>query len=244
MEIENIEMDSKDVEIEDVISSKRFSKEFIKEIRNDYNNKAVSISDLVEKCGITRNSVNNIISNKSYYNEEYTRTRQYKKLTVEIVKEIRDDYNKKHIRSSEIAKRYNITREHVNGIIANKNYYDKDYIRTRTTKLSTEVVKVIRYEYNNTDISYEDLSKKYTVNKSYVREIISNTRYYDETYTKTRLNQLNLHIAKQIRREYNGNELSFSNIKKKYNVSDTTIMKIIINKNYTDPNYKRTRFTY
>lgn len=170
------------------------------------------------------------------------------KITSEIATEMRDEYNNKNISSMELSKKYNITREYVNTIVANKSHYNKNYIRTRKAKkITLEVAKVMRHEYNNKHMATSELAKKYSIGETYVIEIIANRRYHDEKYVKTRCERgikITTEIAKQIRKEYNEGLLSFFNIRKKYDVCDNTVLKVITNKIRVDPEYKRTKFTY
>ena len=169
------------------------------------------------------------------------------KITMEIATAMRNEYNNTNVSCKEIAKKYNVSREYVNGIVANKSYCDENYVRTRINRPSLLVVREIRDQYNNKNVSCQELAQKYGLTKHCVEEVVANRRYYDENYVRTlpdRRIKVTPLIAKQIRTEYNDNKVSFLKLRQKYDVSEATITKVITNRAHIDPNYKRTRFTY
>ena len=215
--------------------------DIVKQIRDEYNNTNASFSELAKKYGVSEGHVNLIISNKTRCDKNYTRTRQTHKINLEIATEIRDHYNNKNVSVIELAKKYDISKGYTRDIISNNCFYDENYTRTRQSKKVTlEIAKEIRDEYNNKNISTGDLAKKYNVGRGYVGDIINNRRCYDKNYSKTRKSRkITMEIATQIRDEYNNKNMTSTELAKKYNITREYVNSLIANKNHCDPNYIR-----
>lgn len=99
------------------------------------------------------------------------------KLTETQVLEIVNLINK-GIKSSEIAKQFNITRHTVANIKYNKqwNFIDKGFIKQNKSRLSSDEIKTIREKANN-KISYKIISEEYTIPFSMISKIKNNLQY-------------------------------------------------------------------
>ena len=99
------------------------------------------------------------------------------KLTETQVLEIVNLINK-GIKSSEIAKQFNITRHMVANIKYNKqwNFIDKGFIKQNKSRLSLDEIKTIREKANN-KISYKIISEEYNIPFSMISKIKNNLQY-------------------------------------------------------------------
>ncbi len=220
----------------------------VNEIRNLYNNNNISQKDLAIKFNVTTSTIGHVINNISHFDKEYIKTNNKKslkrKITEEIVKEIRDEYNNKNISCSQLGEKYGLTSGYVCDIINNKIYCSETYVKTKNKKLTIDIVKEMRNQYNNKNVSMVTLAKKYDISTKYLNEIMNNKTHKDNKYIRTRVERrtkITMEMAKKIRKEYNNGKLSFPKIAEKYGLSATSIRRIVANKSYTDPNYKRSR---
>lgn len=155
--------------------ARKFTDEEVKFIRE---------SDMANKkiCKVYNVSVSTIVlirNNKTYFDPNYTpRVRWKPKLTMEDAKEIRTS----KLSVEELAEKFDISKNHVWDILANKYNVDPDYIPIKRPlinkhrKLTDEQVREIRkLTY------YKDACEKYGISEGIFYEIKKNKIYKDVT---------------------------------------------------------------
>lgn len=111
------------------------------------------------------------------------------------------------------------------------------------SKINSEIVKEIRSKYLTRNYSQKKLSIEYNLSKSHIKNIVNNDIWFDLEYNPPKNEfckkivlrnnlKLNYSIAKEIRKRYENENISFKELSLCYNVSTTTIQKIINNKMY------------
>jgi len=130
-------------------------------------------------------------------------------------------------------------------------YKHSEETKEKHRKYNVETINNIRNDYKF--LSVKELSKKYNITTRYIRSIVENKRWYDENYNpklskedfrkkiskpKSTLipSKLNFNLANNIREEYT-NGYTQVELASKYNVSQGTISKILLNKIWIK-NYK------
>jgi DNA-binding MarR family transcriptional regulator len=168
------------------------------EIRNLYDNKNIEISELEDIYNITTKFVRDILSNKIFYDENYIKNENViYKLSDKDVAEIRNLYNSSEVSYSELAVKFGITSGYVKEIVSNTKRIDKNYTRTRYSRMSkknevevgeltAEDATEIRKLYNADKINLSEIANIYNVDTSYIRDIVGNEALYDENYTRRR----------------------------------------------------------
>ena len=229
-------------------TEKRLSKlsdDDVVDIRELYNNENVSISQLSKDYEIGERYISDIISNTKRVNEKYTRTRFPVQLSDTDVDDIRYLYNYENVPFSELAKDYEVSETHIADIIGNRAYRDEKYIRTRfPTKLTDEDIKEVRRLYNEENVTFTQLAKDYKVSEGHVADIVGNRSHYDEKYGRTRFTtKLIDEDAKEMRRLYNDENVTFTQLAKDYEVSEGHVTDIIGNRAHYDEKYVKTRFS-
>lgn len=179
------------------------------------------------------------------------RKKQETKITLNEATEIRKLYHEEDITITDIAKKFNLSRTQTSYIINNKSHFDKSYERTKMrdakykVRITDEMASEIRKKFNDENISYSELAKRYDISETTISDIILNRRHFDSKYVRINVSnvpiRLNKDIAKQIRTEYNEGTLNFVKMGEKYGVSQQCISAIVKNKTYKDITYTRTR---
>lgn len=126
-------------------------------------------------------------------------------------------------------------------------YKHTEETKKKHRKYDPETIKNIREGYKV--FTVKELSSKYGISPRYIRSIVENKRWYDENYQsklsnkdfrkkiskpkmKRKSSKLNYSIANAIREEYKS-DISQQELAKKYNVSQGTISKILLNTMWT-----------
>lgn len=115
------------------------------------------------------------------------------KLTKESVKEIREMYNPDKHTATGIANMYNVTPSTIINLLTNKSWYDESYVPTYKIKrtnivrkgtdnhmctLTEKDVLEIRHVFEaNPNLRIVDISKKYGVSKTAIRNILTRKRW-------------------------------------------------------------------
>lgn len=160
----------------------RFTKEEIKQIREEYNNTDVTLIELENKYEYDSINLLGIIHNKTYHDETYIPkdSYKYKKCLVNqnLANKIREEYSSTDIEYAELSEKYNLAVPTLCDIITNKSWYDENYIYKKRSKsltnnkLDWDKVRSIRKEKSE-GLSTKELVVKYGVSKSSITSIIS-----------------------------------------------------------------------
>lgn len=147
-------------------------------------------------------AINKILSNRSYYDEDWTVYKRPKnglgeesatpKLTREIVDWVRREYITGKYMVSDIQQmlfdKYNIEYKSLTPILRNLQWIDKDYNPDKN-KVTSEIVKFVRDEYIKNKPSYTTLGQLVTsrfgeITNLNIGKIVRNDRWFDEEYQK------------------------------------------------------------
>jgi len=230
----------------------KFTWDIVKEIRQIVNEDSC-ISDLAIRFGVTGSAITKIIFNETWVDINYTAPKYNftargeksgaHKLTKNQVDEIRKKYNEADFSFRDLGEMYDVAKTTVENILNNITWNDPNYKKTKTTnyahgerrsKLKQEQVDMMRFKYNSTNITYAELGEIYGLSKHSVRAIINNINWYDPNYKKTRL-KLKYKLTEKnvfsIRKEHFGGE-TIKNLANKYNVSKSTIERVISRKTW------------
>lgn len=118
--------------------------------------------------------------------------------------------------------------------------------KKQETKITFDDAKEIRRLYNEEDMIMADIAKKFNLAPSHTSAIINNKSHVDKSYEKTKLRdekyktRITDEQASEIRKKFNDENVSYSELAKQYGITDTTISDIIVNRKHYDPNYVRT----
>jgi hypothetical protein len=186
-----------------------------KEIRRLYNNGTSTVPALARTYNIGERFTYHILSNESYHDPEYIRTKLPKSYTNIQVAEIRNLYNNKKWSFSKLSTKYKMSIGYVSDIITNKSRYDENYVRTCFSK-NENVTNFLEDETEEEDENVKDENvKDETVEKLFETEVL------------------------EIRELYNNNNVFLSALAREYNVSILYIYEVVNNERYIDENYTK-----
>lgn len=176
------------------------------------------------------------------------------KLNWEQVKEIRELYNSGKFLQRELAEKYNISEGVIYKVVKNIAWYDKNYHRVYekiqkgedhpSNKLNWKIVKEIREKYKTGTYSQSMLAKEYRVEQTNISFIVRNKTWLEEDYIykkqvpinnlpENNVNaKLNWSLVAEIREQYFKKDISASTLARKYNISVSTVCRIIKNKSW------------
>ena len=200
----------------------KFTKEDIRDIRRLYNEEVVSILDISEVYNVDPTTIRAIMSNKTYHDKEYVRTRFPKELTNDNIAEIRVLYNDKNLSFDDLAERYEVSIPYIRNIIANRQRVDKEYMRTRFPENKNEV------EESEESEESEEVEVKVEVEVEKIEVKVE--KQWGVEYEIPRIREL-----------YNLMKVSLSILASDYNVSIMYMYEIINNKKHIDKKYIKTR---
>jgi hypothetical protein len=118
------------------------------------------------------------------------------------------------------------------------------------SKISFEIAKNIRFDFFNEKLPIKILADRFNVSRPQIIRIINNETWIDENYTpdfekiekiyqsNRPRNKLTEIIVKSIRNEFIAGKLSFVDLAKKYNSSNSMIREIVYNTKWKDKNYE------
>lgn len=231
-----------------------------KDIREKYNNNDdVNTTTLKQEYNINVWAIQQIVTNNTYYDPDYTPKNNYKykpqkiyhgeessnaRFTNEEVKKIRDEYNEGYTTLEQLSKKLNYDHSLLSKLIHNESYYDPKYTPKdsyRKTKVgSLETATKIREEYKNTDTGIKELGEKYGISKITISDILRNVLWKDDNYiyepkpdNNFGMAKLNREKAKEIRELLSSGE-SIKNICLKFNVHKNTVSAIKNNKAWVE----------
>jgi DNA invertase Pin-like site-specific DNA recombinase len=186
----------------------KLTDEHVAEIRDLYNNKKVSSSELAEQYGLSVSYVNKLINNENRVDDNYVRTVFPDKVRIvlsdEDVKNIRHLYNHENKSYEDLAKEYGITLTYIRKLVENKKRVDNEYVRTRLEsnvatkkaskpkkekkeeKIDMEAAKKIREYYDFYGWSFKYFSELYKTSVNSIRSVIDNKICKDPTYVRRR----------------------------------------------------------
>ena len=216
---------------------------------------------LADKYEVTISLINQILNGNVYKDMEYfpilfkNKTKSGEdnpnaKLSIEDIIRIRSMYPKTSM--DELGRLYNVDATCIGNIIKNKTYYDPTYKIPSTerigethhhSKLTMDQVKEIR---NLAKIhTHEKLAEKYGISRTSITRIVLNQAYPDTSYTppekkdqsgtNSGKSKVTLDQVKEIREKYVYS--STYQLAKEYGIGSSTVMAIVQNKTYHDPNY-------
>lgn len=184
----------------------------IKEIRKLYNEKGKTQQQLADFYGVKQGIVGMIVNNKLWFDSEYHPQETYKnenksrgsgedhhnaKFTNEQVADMREQYKIGKITLEELGKQYNSDKGIIWNIIQNNVYYDPTYnppsrneVKKRG-KLNWEIIKEIRREFLETNITQQKLADKYEMTRGSMLQILNNQTWIDKEYINTRKRKQN-----------------------------------------------------
>ena len=113
-------------------------------------------------------------------------------------------------------------------------------------RLTDEEVKELRRLYNEDDVSYSELQEMFGLSSGYIGEIIAGTKRVDESYTRTNFStsgkKLSDEDVVEIRKLYNHDKVTITEIAENYDISSAYVGSLIANKYRYDKDYVRTNF--
>jgi len=115
------------------------------------------------------------------------------------------------------------------------------------SKLTWKHVNEIRHLYSVGKYTQMELEENFLIDQTVVSNVINNKLWYDVNYVpsklfrKNRNAKINFKIARKIRELFNHSSISLSSLAKQFGLVISTIFKIVNNKSWVDPNYKRVR---
>jgi group I intron endonuclease len=182
------------------------------------------------------------------------------KLTWDIVKKIRDEYENDIKTVSQMSEELSMDKSNIYDIIKGDTWKDDTYtvsekvlkkLKQGSHIIDEEIAKQIREEYKTSPLQLKELSEKYGLSKSNFGKVVRNQVWEDPEYAawmKTHIvpnkkpTRINYDIAQQIREDFQkeyglfNKELGYSKIGERYNLSSITVRKIVKNKMWTTPN--------
>ena len=121
-------------------------------------------------------SVNRIVKNKGWYDENYTPLKKEKRFSDEFLRKMRKEYND-GARHYDLVKKYGISSGCMTKILNNQTWIDPDYIPRKTPNgakmLDWEKVGELRTMARKNILSYEEIGRKYGVGEGTVDAIRS-----------------------------------------------------------------------
>lgn len=159
----------------------KLNKQIADDIRKGYLSKPRSASTIAKEFNIPRLSVDNVLNNITYYDQNWIKPKRHKVVNLEIVSQIRELYNNGED-SYKIAKLLELKYHTVNKIIHNKNWHDPNWLpRENTNYLKQEIVDLIREKYL-AGIKPMKISKELNLVHGTVNQICFNQSHYSKEY--------------------------------------------------------------
>ena len=232
--------------------------ELVIKLRNEHS-AGTNIKDLAEKYNLSKTTVSNCVRGLSYRTVEgpirqsryitYGEQAPNSKLTQEQADEIRHKYNDLKLSIPQLCKEYNVSHNTVYRIIHNKLYLENPYGRDAHEKsthgnslLDNGKVRELRYDYAK-GVPLNELRDKYGLSISSINSCVRGKTYKKcggiitkDARHATGLNSMCSKFVNQkdiddIRAMWLGG-ISVTKIAQKYNVSDSTIQRIITHERY------------
>lgn len=197
---------------------KFYSQEFKQKVINEYIN-GTTVLELSNKYDIAQITIyywlrkNNIKMQRKY---------KHNILSIDLINQIKDLYINKQLSIYNISKKLNISISSITSLLIKQNIYKPK----KCIRYSQEFKQQIINEYINTNISINQLTKKYNINYTTLCRWVSNNEQ-----AKIKSKKLT-NIKQQIINEYNnGINCSVSNLARKYNLNRITVRKWILKAN-------------
>lgn len=154
------------------IKNQKITEDQAEEIRQKYNIKNITQKQLSQEYNLSYKSINNIIRNVTYINNDYNKIDNQIKCTFELAQKIREEYKDVYNTQKYLMLKYSLSIHHLNNILQNRIFIDSNYfpmkINNRRTvifknELSQFKIDKMLDEYYTTDISKNDFCKKYNI---------------------------------------------------------------------------------
>ena len=107
---------------------KQFTKEVVKEIRDDFNMKRLNKKQLAKKHEISASHLNKILNNELYTDTNYVNKNKKKRMTLSDAQNIRKLFDSKQRTKKQLAEEYNVQPAQIARILNNKSLPDPNYI--------------------------------------------------------------------------------------------------------------------
>jgi len=232
---ENLEKLTK-ANIDKNIKFRKLSNEQVIELRKDYEQTDIKITELAIKYGTSASTISGILLCKIYKNiqNDIAPLSKRKLKLEEIISKI-DDIKQQYANKmplTKISEKYNISINYINQIldgILTKNL--KDFTKS---KLNLDEKYVIQNEYSNGNFSMRELAAKYNVSITRIRLIIRSNELDNELKQKPIQSKraLTYEQATEIKFKYEIKMISQVNLATEYNVAPSTIYAIVSGKSY------------
>lgn len=109
------------------------------------------------------------------------------------------------------------------------------------SKINLEIVKQIRYLYDNENYTQMQLEHKFNIDQTVISDIVMNKLWHDENYvpSKSKIgrngnSKLSLEIANEIRLFYSTGNYTYKNLAKIFDVNEYTIGDIINHRSWRE----------
>ena len=159
-------------------------------IRRQYAAGGVSMAAIARQYGVDSATVQMVIANKNFYDENYTppktRSRKGKKpIGRETASEIRRLLLSEGMSRKELAEKFNIPRSSVDSVIRNDMYRDPDYSPpVRKRKFTYAQVEGIRLRVSN-GVARKELADAFEVSTTLINQIVARKIYNDQAPQQT-----------------------------------------------------------